>query len=127
MNPNLGASATLAGRYTEIGKTVIGDAVITPSGAGFAAGTGQYFFVLPVAPRTTENMWIGHVLFFDASTANSYVGYLALGAGGSGNQVGIWLAAFSSGSFTDGYMTNAAPVALATSDQFKFQFCYEAA
>ncbi len=46
-NPTLGGSGSTAGRYTQVGKLVVGTGLITFGSSGTAAGNGVYLVSLP--------------------------------------------------------------------------------
>jgi len=59
-NPNIGSTGQIDGYYSKQGRIVAWNARITTGGTGIAAGSGQYFLSLPVAPaRTTQYTHMG--------------------------------------------------------------------
>lgn len=87
--PTLGASPTQLGRYTRVGRTVIGDFIIYFGGAGLAAGTGSYRFNLPFLPVwNVDHRAIGNGYLFDAS-ANDLKTFQLVVSGGATYAYGI--------------------------------------
>jgi hypothetical protein len=116
--PTLGTGPTQTGRYTQSGRIVVGQAIIT-WGTGPTVGSGTYRFVLPVTASTDAiNLWCGYFLVYDASGGASDMGMMALNAA---TYMELW------DSDANAYATHAVPWAWAVSDQMKFAFQYEAA
>ncbi len=70
-NPNIGATGTITGRYTQRGNLVQGRAQVVFNGAGLAAGTGQYRISAPVEASSTIDAF-GYGYFLDSSTGFVY-------------------------------------------------------
>jgi hypothetical protein len=67
-NPTLG-NGTLAGRYSQIGKTIFWSLTLT-WGSTTAAGTGLYSFQLPFASRASIGFSPGSGAVFDSSASS---------------------------------------------------------
>jgi hypothetical protein len=123
--PTLGTGGSATGRYTQIGKTVIGYGRILFGTAGTAAGTGPYNIALPqpmIATAMTNALGVGYArvkcagvytpvhLLFNANSPNANLQYLSAAVGGTIN-----------------FVANAAPGAWTANDFIEFTFCYESA
>lgn len=88
--PTLGASPTQLGRYTRIGRTIIGDLIIYFGGAGLAVGAGAYRFILPTPPVwNVDHRVIGNGYLFDSSAADLKTFQLIIPAGAANFAYGI--------------------------------------
>ena len=61
-NPTLGTGGAITGKFIQIGKTVIGWALVTFGTSGTNAGSGAYFLSLPVASADGASVAYGHAL-----------------------------------------------------------------
>lgn len=117
-NPTMGATV-IAGRYVQVGKTVMGWAQFV-LGAGFIAGTGSIRCSLPVAAAGATALRVGAGSFVDVSATSVYMLTTELFSSTAvdirHNNVGS--------SFT---WTYTLPVVPANTDQIQLQFAYEAA
>lgn len=120
--PTLGASPTQLGRYTRIGRTIIGDFIVYFGGAGLAAGTGSYRFNLPFAPVwNTDHRVIGNGYLFDSSANDLKTFQLIVPAGSTGYAYGL---VHSGGGVTN--FVGAATYPWAVNDRLLANFTYEA-
>jgi hypothetical protein len=127
-NPTLGSGAVQNGRYTKIGRTVIGQAAIFFGTAGVANGIGEYRFSLPAAAGTevevsSHNTAMGHGHLYDSSTNTLVAIVVEHGPG----QMGYFLMFKTTGTgvtaqFT---VTENSPWVWAASDQLIITFAYE--
>lgn len=120
-NPTLGTGGVITGRYTQVGKLVIGEFFIAFGSAGTSAGSGNYFVSLPVASVNLLATPLGY--------ANTLQGT------GWGHQT-LYVQSASTvqlvypGTWPNGTLTNVSattPAAWSTSHQIRGFFCYEAA
>lgn len=117
--PALG-NGTIAGRYVQFGKTILGRALLT-IGSTTTMGTGQYFFSVPVtsADAGVAAMVYGPGAFVDTSAAAIY-GCIVC------NQTTTTVAAYTDAQPGVG-LSGTVPVTWATGDTLGLRFMYEAA
>ena len=123
-NPTLGAGAYATGRYTQVGRLVIGKCKIQ-FGTGYNAGSGAYWVSLPVTARAViagEAGTAGYGFLFNGNT-NAYVPIQALQL--TTTTVGLYYGATYNGAAT--IATHAVPWAWISNCSVEFQFQYEAA
>lgn len=123
-NPTLGTGSAAHGRYTRIGRTIIGRAIVAFGTSGVAAGSGSYRFSLPVMPAThtgaspNGGRLIGQAFLWDNSATNVDLGFLWIPS------AGVQYAQIN----TDPTgVTDALPWVWAASDSLEIAFTYEAA
>jgi hypothetical protein len=66
-NPTLGAASVQTGKYVQIGKLIVGYAVITFGTSGSSNGSGLYRFLLPVATQESQRVGFGQMIDASAS------------------------------------------------------------
>lgn len=122
-NPTLGTGAIQTGRYTRMGRTIMGRVFIQfGSGGGAAAGSGNYIVSLPVAARSSAAdtiQTIGGGAVFDNDVSAYYlIEVHTPTAGGTTTNLAVETATL---------VTNSSPFTWAASDFISFDFMYEAA
>lgn len=121
--PNIGATGFQTGRWMRIGRTVFMQFRINMSGAGFAAGTGNYSIALPVnADTTIATARCGIVTVGSTNDSGSCI---MLYVSTATTFQGIYSATYASGVGTTWGAGN--PVALATGCNLFGWATYEAA
>lgn len=120
-NPTLGTGAAQIGRYTQVGKFVIGYFQINFGSAGTAAGTGSYFISVPVAMANNAVFPIGRFNAVNGANAASADLYFQT----STTLSPIYHATWPTGTLTP--VAAAAPWAWGTGNTLRGSFCYEAA
>lgn len=118
-SPTLGSGGTLVGRYTRIGATVIGHAILT-LGTGFAAGSGRVQISLPVAGAT--NTFIGDARI---RANNTYTRAQVLCQGAY--VIFRYYPAAVNATSADVSFSASAPATWTSGDQIHAEFTYEAA
>lgn len=118
VNPNLGASGTATGGYHRIGRLITAQATLFASGAGVAAGTGNYRVSLPVTAVAAGNQAVGSGVYLDASGNNLQV--IALQAATT------YVELYQDG-VAAGTLVSATGPGLATNDSIRLLLTYEAA
>jgi len=114
-NPTLGTGSSQTGQYGRINKIVIGNGAISFGTAGVAAGSGLYFFSIPVTAQAAGPV-CGSWFAYDASTGAIRVGTLGLD---STTRMVL--------QYEGSYMSNGAPWTWAASDLIRVAFYYQAA
>lgn len=121
-NPTLGTGSSQVGRYVQVGKTVIGDALITFGTSGTNAGSGGYTITLPVAAAT--------------ATVSPIIGDVFIGCAGLSTRAFALLSTASTvqlrypSAAVNGALSsasNSAPGAWTVNDNIRVHFRYEAA
>ena len=120
-NPNLGATGSASGRWARFGRTITAEVIFLFSGAGVAAGTGDYRVQLPFTP------------FLGNNSPCLSGGYLYDGSAGDARLVSAVISNTFGGvptAYMMGEGTNivgaAAPWVWADTDEIKVAFSYEA-
>ena len=116
-NPTLGTGSFQGGRYTRIGRTIIGWAYIAFGNSGTAAGSGEYRVSLPVTSNVwqSNNIVIGNGYLYDSGVNTLQTVTAVVNAAGH-------FIMFKDGAFQ---ITHAAPWAWGASDHMSIQFMYE--
>ena len=117
-NPSIG-NGTLAGRYTQIGKSVIYSIALV-MGSTTTYGSGNWRFSLPKSVASSSVRYIGQWRAYDASTDASYSGVTSLSSGDSS----IIIFSRDQGSAT---LSDAVPFTWASSDELFLTIVYETA
>jgi hypothetical protein len=120
-NPTMGTGATAVGSYNQVNAWVSGYGELVAGTSGFAAGTGAYRVLLPIATTAagvTAGRVVGQGTMFDAS-AGTFVETFILVASTTTTATMIYTGGTTIGA--------TAPVVPANNDQWRFSFGYEAA
>jgi len=117
-NPSIG-NGTLAGRYTQIGKSVIYSIALV-MGSTTTYGSGNWWFSLPKLVANSSVRYIGQWRAYDASTGASYSGVTSLSSGDSG----IVIFSRDQGSST---LSKVVPFTWASGDELFVTIVYETA
>ena len=80
-NPSIG-NGTLAGRYVQIGKTVICSIALV-MGSTTTYGSGNWSLSLPKTVASVSVRYIGQFTIYDASPGGNYAGSAIVGSGQS--------------------------------------------
>lgn len=123
--PTLGTGSSVAGRYTQRGKTVHGWGAIAFGTSGVSAGNGTYSVAPPVVARESSavvpnvNLIVGSAMLRDHSTGIKTLASLNLSGAN-------WIFRAYDGGGTNA-VDNDAPWVWAAEDTLEFEFMYEAA
>jgi hypothetical protein len=121
-NPTLGPGYVAAGRYCQIGKTVIGVGRISFGGSGTSAGSGTYYISMPLPQVSTAGgsaQLQGHVRMISAGAYTD--GYLQLNS--TSLVQPTYTTAQVGGAAQGADATH--PGAWTANDRLDFQFAYE--
>jgi len=111
-------NGSLSGTYARINKTVIGNGVLLV-GSTTTFGTGTYRISLPFGSMVSTNGAVGYATLFDSSAG--FIAYTGLAT-----QASTTLFEYRIGNGA-GQFQPTVPITLASGDQFRFAFIYEAA
>lgn len=111
-------NGTLAGRFLQVGKAIIGSVDLT-AGSTTTFGTGSWDIGLPVAALTPFLRGIGTVTLIDASPFAVHAGFVRLNTASS---VQLDTVASPTSQFAA-----TIPITFASGDTVRFTFAYEAA
>lgn len=115
-------NGTISGRYTKIGRTIIGTINLT-AGSTTTYGSGGFTFTLPpFAASASANTTVGSVQLLDGTTR--YAGQMVITA--SATTSGLYLPSSSTDNRFAAFSATS-PMALTTSAQFRCSFSYETA
>lgn len=122
--PTLGAASITTGKYTRTGRTISGWAHIQFGTSGAAAGTGNYFFSLPVPPLAPASgvATLGNAMIQDDGTQRYFSSLYIDPAFSSTSAVAVWHA-----SNTVVVAGATAPMTWTINDRIWYGFTYEAA
>jgi hypothetical protein len=117
-------NGTLAGRYQNIGSTIVGEIRLV-FGSTSVRGTGTYRFSLPT-PGIAENYQpIGQVVVRDEGPGSTFFGTVLFNAGLT-DRIELWMHS-QSGTIVEGVqMTHDTPMLISTNDKILVYFQYEA-
>lgn len=119
-NPTLGVGSTIIARYCQNGKTVKGKVFFEFGSSGVNAGSGNYRYVLPVAPVASAREQIVGMGVAWIGTASSVPFIMAVIPPGAN-----YVEFRQDGSVTR--VTNASPGTFQATGQLTFDYQYEAA
>lgn len=115
-NPSLG-NGTLAGSYSQVGKTVIG-AIRLAFGTSTTSGTGAWTFTPPVLARGAHSLGaVGQAVITDSSAGTRYVRTIYQASSD----------AFRLIDDAGAYVGAGTPITFANGDRIHLNFTYEAA
>ncbi|MEU1474512.1 MULTISPECIES: hypothetical protein [Streptomyces] len=118
-NPVLN-DGTLTGRYMKIGRTVIGEVILT-CGASTTYGSGAWSFSLPAAAASSGFSALGSARMISTDT---WHGQVSINSGASTFQVTFPTSATNTRSANASQGT---PATLASTNSIRAWFCYESA
>ena len=117
-NPSIGYG-TLAGRYVQMGKTIICVVSLTMGGTT-TYGSGSWSFSLPKRAKSAGVRYLGTWNAYDAGADKSYAGNCEIWAGAAA------IGAFSR-DLSTGWLNSTTPFTWGSGDELRFQVIYEAA
>ena len=117
-NPSIG-NGTLTGRYTQIGKTIMGN-ILLICGSTTTFGSGYWIFSLPKVSASSNTPYLGNFAILDFGTG-FYVGAIIIETG-----IGTFITTMRDG---DGYgaFSSTLPHVWAVNDKLQIAFTYETA
>lgn len=116
-NPNLGTGGSVSGRYTQVGKLVTGNILVTFGTTGVSAGSGAYLITLPVTAATNHAFAMLGPAYWTGGGAVA-VGFATRYAPSSGTQLQLLGTTGTAIGSTNAFTTN---------DVIIIEFTYEAA